>query len=78
MTLNPLSHRPHSVCRHVLLPHGGIPAPGPLSAPCLDLQPFTLELVALPVLVSSQEDSSVKAEMPSFMLVKEVEELGLS
>lgn len=49
----PLS--PHSVCRHLLLLHHGIPAPGPLSVLRLDLQSFTLEMVALPGLVSSQE-----------------------
>jgi hypothetical protein len=47
----PLS--PHSVCRHLLLLYCGIPAPGPLSVLPWDLQPFTLELVALPGLVSS-------------------------
>lgn len=49
----PLS--PHSVCRHLLLLHHEIPAPGPLSVLRLDLQSFTLEMVALPGLVSSEE-----------------------
>lgn len=66
----PLS--PHSVCRHLLLLHRGIPAPAPLS-----VLPFhTLNGCSPRFSQFSGEDSSVQAGLPSFMLVKEVEELA--